>query len=128
MAMADFDFDSMVITPDQLAYDVDGIVQECVKNVKEASEEDIQATADYVVEDLKASSPVLTGKYAKGWRSKMHHAADGSPFVIISNGTKPGLTHLLEHGHGGPHPAHRIPHIEPAYNRGAQFLNERLGE
>ncbi len=119
--------DSITITPDQFATALDGDIRAHMAMAKEATEEDIQATADSVVKDLKDTSPKQTGKYAKGWTSDMHHAADGSPYVSVHNAKKPGLTHLLEHGHGGPHPAKAHPHIEAAYERGVTFLTDRMG-
>lgn len=119
--------ESITIAPDQLATVMDGAVRAHMAVAKEATEEDIQATADSVVKDLKDTSPKQTGKYAKGWTSDMHHAADGSPYVRVHNAKKPGLTHLLEHGHGGPQPAKAKPHIEAAYERGVAFLTDRMG-
>ena len=119
--------ESITIAPDQLATVIDGEIRAHMAMAKEATEEDIQATADSVVKDLKDTSPKQTGKYAKGWTSDMHHAADGSPYVSVHNAKKPGLTHLLEHGHGGPHPAKAHPHIEAAYERGVTFLTDRMG-
>ena len=116
--------ESITITPDQFATALDGAIRAHMAVAKEATEEDIQATADSVVKDLKDTSPKRTGKYAKGWKSDMHHAADGSPYASIHNVKKPGLTHLLEHGHGGPHPAKAKPHIEAAYYAGARHLLE----
>lgn len=119
--------ESITIAPDQLATVIDGEIRAHMAMAKEATEEDIQATADSVVKDLKDTSPKQTGEYAKGWTSDMHHAADGSPYVSVHNAKKPGLTHLLEHGHGGPHPAKAHPHIEAAYERGVTFLTDRMG-
>lgn len=119
--------DTTVIEPGEFVAVMDGAIREHMAVAKEAAEEDIQATADSVVKDLKDTSPKQTGKYAKGWTSDMHHAADGSPYVRVHNAKKPGLTHLLEHGHGGPHPAKAKPHIEAAYERGVAFLSDRMG-
>ena len=120
--------ESITIAPYQLATVIDGAVRAHMAVAKEATEEDIQATADYVVAYLKDASPKLTGKYAKGWTSDMHHAADGSPYVRVHNAKKPGLTHLLEHGHGGEHPVHAKPHIEAAYYAGVRHLDERMNK
>ena len=120
--------DSITITPEEFATVIDGAIRAHMDVVKEASEEDVQDTADYVVAYLKETSPKLTGKYAKGWTNKMHHAADGSPFSVVHNVKKPGLTHNLEHGHGGPHPAKAHPHIEAAYYAGVRHLDERMNK
>ena len=119
--------ESITISADQFATVLDGAIRAHMAMAKEATEEDIQATADSVVKDLRETSPKMTGKYAKGWKSDMHHDAAGSPYVRIHNSKKPGLTHLLEHGHGGPHPAKAHPHIEAAYARGVAFLTDRMG-
>jgi hypothetical protein len=116
----------VTISADQFAYILDNVVKSRIDIVRQASEEDIEATSKDVVADLKESSPKLTGKYAKGWMYDMHHAADSSPYAVIHNKAKPGLTHLLEHGHGGPAPAKAHPHIEAAYERGAFELNEKM--
>lgn len=118
--------DSMTVAPDEFAYMIDSLVKEKIETVKEASEEDISETCKSVVADLKSTSPKRTGKYARGWKFDMKHLGDGSPYGVIYNSRKPGLTHLLEHGHGGKHPAKAKPHIEAAYERGATELNGRL--
>ena len=120
--------ESITISADQFATVLDGAIRAHMAMAKEATEEDIQATADSVVKDLKDTSPKQTGKYAKGWKSDMHHAADGSPYVRVHNATKPGLTHLLEHGHGGEHPVHAKPHIEAAYYAAVRHLDERMNK
>lgn len=58
----------------------------------------VDDTAKQIVKEgvnkLKSSSPKKTGEYAGGWKSRK----EGNGYVIF-NGKKPGLTHLLEHGH-----------------------------
>lgn len=120
--------DSSIVSADGFAEVITSSVKDRIQVIKTASEEDIQQVADSTVKDLKSTSPSMTGKYAKGWKSTMHHAADGSPYAVIANAKKPGLTHLLEHGHGGPQPAPAKPHIEAAYERGAAELTERMHE
>nr|DAF27107.1 MAG TPA: hypothetical protein [Caudoviricetes sp.] len=52
----------------------------------------------------------------------------GAGFVVrVHNAKSPGLTHLLEHGHGGPHPAPAHPHIEKAANEAFSELDRRMG-
>ena len=118
--------DSISISPDQLAYEIDNTVKKRIEIIGQASEEDVEATAKDVVTDLKETSPKLTGKYAKGWTYDMHTAADSSPYAVVHNKAKPGLTPLLEHGHGGPAPAKAHPHIEAAYERGAEEFEGKV--
>lgn len=79
---------------------------EVEEGIKEASKE----IADEAVKELRATSPKNTGKYSKGWTKKKE--GDG---YIIYNKNKPGLTHLLEHGHAkrGGGRVSGIPHIRP---------------
>ena len=66
--------------------------------------------------ELKATSPVGNENrhYADGWSVQTENIRNGVA-VTIYNRLKPGLTHLLEHGHalrnGGRSKA--IPHIAP---------------
>ena len=79
--------------------------------------------------NLKSSSPKDKGKYAAGWAVQTQTTRNGVS-VVVYNKNKPGLTHLLEHGHalrgGGRAPAQ--PHIE-AVNAQAQeeFLEQVEG-
>lgn len=49
--------------------------------------------------------------YYKGWASKTVSDNSLRYEAAVYNKTKPGLTHLLEHGHAGPAPAAAHPHI-----------------
>lgn len=50
----------------------------------------------------------------------------GAKAYRIHNKAKPGLTHLLEKGHGGPHPARAHPHIADAAQAGVDDLERRM--
>lgn len=119
---------AVVVTAENFNEAILAPVRDRMQIVKDASEEDIQQVANATVKDLKSTSPSMKGNYAKGWKFTMHRAADASPYAVISNSKAPGLTHLLEHGHGGPQPAPAKPHIEAAYERGAAELTERMHE
>ena len=47
---------------------------------------------------LRQASPKKTGEYAKGWTSRIEGDRVHT-VAVIYNSTKPGLAHLLEHGH-----------------------------
>ena len=52
------------------------------------------------VNDLKQSSPNLTGDYAQGWRKQKGKVNKNTKYTIkIHNKTNYQLTHLLEFGH-----------------------------
>ena len=69
------------------------------------------ATAKEVVKRTKAASPYRTGEYRKGWTSRVEVDNSRDYQRTVYNKRKTGLTHLLQHGHGGPHPAPAHPHI-----------------
>lgn len=80
---------------------------------------------------VQGGSPRRTGAYASGWRMRVEETGDGHVSGTVYQARKPGLTHLLEHGHEqfymGHDTGHRsraFPHIEPAYEVGAARLRE----
>ncbi len=84
--------------------------------------------AELTQRQLKENSPrkkTKGGKYARGWRIKKQEVA-GLVSYVVYNGTSPGLTHVLEHGHlarnqyGTFGRVRAIPHIGPAAEAGIQ--------
>lgn len=82
---------------------------------------------------LKSTSPKDTGDYAKGWATKTQTERTHTSTVVY-NRIKPGLTHLLEHGHanrtGGRTPAHVhiAPVNEEAQKQFLELVEEALKE
>lgn len=96
--------------------------------VRRALSEDVRAAGRDCAQALRKTSPRRTGRYAKGWRADERTEGDGSTTVVVHNSAKPSLTHLLEHGHGGPHPAGAHPHIEAAANAAFADMERRLSQ
>lgn len=72
----------------------------------------VDKTAKETVNKIKGAAPVKTGKYSKGWTSKnTDQGGRGTYGKTVYQRTEPRLAHLLQHGHGGPHPAGAHPHI-----------------
>lgn len=105
---------------------VDGLADAILEELKKYSDETVETfhnTAKEVAKDgvktLKQTSPVgrgsKKGHYADGWYVKTERPKKSKSANIIHNKTKPGLTHLLEHGHqsnrGGR--VKGITHIKP---------------
>ncbi len=97
----------MVDISKEIANALSDYTEEVTEGLETAKKEVAKATA----KNLKATSPQLTGDYAKGWRAKKV----GNSYVV-HNKTDYQLTHLLEHGHvkrsGGR--VSGTPHIRPA--------------
>ncbi len=91
-------------------------VMDVLKDARELTEDAVQAsidkTAKEVVAKTKGAAPMKTGKYKRGWSSKTTKKnGRGAYGRTVYNRTEYRLTHLLQHGHGGPRPARAIPHI-----------------
>ena len=102
---------------DRFAADVQKILSEYAGSVKENLDEVTKAVAKkgaQAVRRAAAGAVGGSGKYARGWTSKVEVGRLGVSGVIYNK--TPGLPHLLEYGHanrgGGRTPGR--PHIAPA--------------
>ena len=75
--------------------DIRGIVSAEETNADELVDE----IADAVCERVKQKSPKKTGKYSRGW-NKIVTIKYGSKYRVVTNTTKPELTHVFENGTG----------------------------
>ena len=95
----------------------------------DAVRSDVAEVGESCAKSLKKTSPYrkAVGKhYRNGWVADVTQYEVGGWKCVVHNKTKPGLTHLLEHGHGGPHPAPPHPHIEAAANDAAKDIEGRM--
>jgi hypothetical protein len=110
---------------------LDDFMDQCTLDAKKA----VQKGGNACKKQLQATTdPRMTGEYAAGWRMRTDNDRFGGYYVRVYNASKPSLTHLLEFGHekfihgrdtGERVPAH--PHIEPAYETGAETILKELG-
>lgn len=121
--------------------DGDGFADAIMEMAQETADEDERLLKKNVREAAKATrnelrngalTPAMTGGYASGWSFQTEEGV-GFIKVKIGNAKKPGLTHLLEHGHAkfihGVPTGGRVrayPHIEPAFVIGAEKLGGGL--
>lgn len=75
------------------------ILTEFVDDEEQKIEKITRKVAQDTARQLKGSSPKESGKYASGWRMKSTPIVGSGTSYTVYNGAKPGLTHLLEHGH-----------------------------
>ncbi len=103
------------ISIDQLANEIAKGLKEYSQDVIEGIDEASERIAKNAVKELKAKSPKKTGEYAKGWAKKTEKKFGETNSHIIYNKNKPGLAHLLEHGHAkrGGGRVQGKPHIRP---------------
>lgn len=93
---------------------------------EEALKTSIDKTAKETVSKIKGEAPSKSGKYAKGWSSKVTtQPGRGTYGRTVYNGKRYMLAHLLQKGHGGPRPAGPHPHI-PADEETEALLEKNL--
>ena len=114
------------ISVDMLADAIGETVSSFAREVEEQADRAVEAAARACASELRGTSPELTGEYAAGWTASVERDALGSVTATVHNDAKPSLTHLLEFGHGGPHPAGAHPHIGPAADEAISDLIRRL--
>ena len=77
-----------------------------------------------VKNEINASAPVRTGKYAKSWTSRVTAESSTDIEVTVYSPSRYMLAHLLENGHAkrGGGRVRAIPHILPAQEIGEEQL------
>lgn len=103
-------------TVDTLAADIQDILREYGEDVDKLTVETVKKIGQKGVQALRSNSSVFggTGRYAKGWKSKVEVGRMGAKATLY-NASVPGLPHLLENGHakrGGGRVPGRV-HIKP---------------
>ena len=80
------------------------------------------------INEIKATAPVKTGKYAKSWRAKVMQDTSSRYEVTVYSPTRYMLAHLLEHGHanrgGGRTPGRE--HLAPAEQHAIEIVEQTL--
>ena len=103
-------------------------LREYTDAVSEGIRKEVDEAATEIKQGIQARSPTgATGKYQKGWRIKKTDS-QGVTSRIIHNAAKPGLVHLLEHGHakrGGGRVAGK-PHVAPAAEGRVRQMEENI--
>lgn len=118
----------VVVGADAFASEMELILQASMREVDKDAKAAVKAAGKASVGSLRKSGAWAdkSGKYRKGWRSKEEGDILHGYEATVYQAAQPGLTHLLEFGHGGPQPAPPHPHIEQAYAQGAVELEGRL--
>lgn len=86
------------IRPEELTVVIQAELQRYSDEVTESVKEAVREAADQCVKDIKAKAPVDTGKYRRGWKSKVAYESATDLRMEVYNSSKPQIAHLLEHG------------------------------
>ncbi len=95
----------------------------------EATKEAVAEVAKESAKKLKSSSPRgRTGKYAKGWTSKVETGRVSANATVYGKSGTYQLAHLLEHGHAkrGGGRTTPIQHIEPVEQWAVEEALQRI--
>lgn len=115
------------ISIDQLANEITQAVKEYTEDVSEGIEKVVDDTAKAVLKEVKATAPVATGGYAKGFKITKEDDDTGRK-RIIWNKKHGWKAHLLEFGHAkrGGGRVDGKPHMRPAYEKYAADLPDQI--
>lgn len=106
------------------------IVEERLNEMQADTKKAVSKGGRAVIKSIQASGAFkdVTGAYRAGWRMKTDGGTLSGYVATVYNADRPGLAHLIEKGHGGPHPAGAHPHIAPAYEGGVKVFESALKE
>ena len=110
---------------------VNDILSEFSADVTKAAQEAVTEVSKEAVKKLKQTAPQgRTGKYAKGWTSKVEKTVTGTESIIYGKSGTYQLAHLLENGHakrGGGRTA-PIVHIKPVEEWAISEVEKKIRE
>lgn len=79
------------------------VLQNYTSDVREAVDRAVEECTQGLKKDLKSTSPMRTGQYAKSWAHKsVRNYIKGEKTNTVYNAKHYQLTHLLEKPHAGP--------------------------
>lgn len=119
---------SKSIRPEELSTAIISALTAYKQEVTDQIKEDVKQVAKECVKEIKRESPIDTGGYKKGWKSKVEDESDDEIRVTVYNSKKTSLTHLAEFGHAKVNGGGRVegkPHIYPAQEHAAEKLVEK---
>ncbi|MBQ7487272.1 MAG: HK97 gp10 family phage protein [Clostridia bacterium] len=118
----------MNVKVDELANAVNDMLEEYKNLAADEMKTAVKAAGRTVKEDINASAPVRTGKYAKSWTNRVTAESSTGIAVTVYSPSRYMLAHLLENGHAkrGGGRVRAIPHIKPAEDHGIEQLERDL--
>ena len=123
------------INIDKLATEILSDLELYLANTVKDVEDAVLETAKETVEELKRTSPSMTGDYADSWSQKKDTSIRGKWWcsrVVYSKKPEYRITHLLEHGHAkvsGGRVSGKVaarPHIKKAEQNASIRLHTKL--
>ena len=110
---------------------VKDILQDYSVEVSKAAAEAVTEVSKEATKKLRQTSPKRSGKYGKGWASKVEKTATTAEATVYGKTGTYQLAHLLEHGHarrGGGRKVDGIVHIKPVEDWAISEVEKRIRE
>lgn len=114
--------------PEDFAMAVASELNQYTTEVASKVKDSVKDAAAIALRTVKNKSPVRTGIYQKGWRTKVAFENAENIRIRVFNKRKPQLTHLLEFGHAKAKGGRVIgkPHIAEAETKAADYLEKSV--
>lgn len=97
---------------------------QAIREIEDCTRSTANVCARKATENTIAKGLVATGKYAKGWRFKLHEDRFSCGFTVY-NAARPTITHLLEYGYhprGGDTKIEGVEHIQPTQDYAVEWF------
>ena len=107
------------------------ILQDYSVEVSKAAEEAVTEVSKEATKKLRQTSPKRSGKYGKGWASKVEKTTTTVDATVYGKTVTYQIAHLLEHGHarrGGGRNVGGIEHIKPVEEWAIKEVEKRIRE
>ena len=106
------------------------ILQDYSVEVAKAAEEAVTEVSKEATKKLRQTSPKRSGKYGKGWASKVEKTATTAEATVYGKTGTYQLAHLLEHGHAkrGGGRVNGNTHIKPVEEWAISEVEKRIRE
>ena len=116
------------VSVDQMADAIMEGLKEYNELATEQVKKAVKSSAKLVKEEINASAPVRTGRYAKSWKTKTTKESNDTLEITVYSPTRYMIAHLLENGHAkrGGGRVRAIPHIKPAEEMGIEHLESDI--
>ena len=109
---------------------VKDILQDYSVEVAKAAEEAVTEVSKEATKKLRQTSPKRSGKYGKGWASKVEKTATTAEATVYGKTGTYQLAHLLENGHAkrGGGRVNGNTHIKPVEDWAISEVEKRIRE
>ena len=87
------------VTIDGLAGAIKDILDEYDREAEAGVDKVVRRVANKCKRDIQSGAPANTGEYKAGWATRQTKKSAHGLEITVYNKQKPGLPHLLEHGH-----------------------------